>query len=165
MFPLHPNTPSDGMTLEKLFGQQVDVDVMRTQMEALMSAEGLPYGYRSHTYNTRRAQQLAKWADKQPGGDAIHGALYRAYFVDGINLGDLDRLLEIATSVGLSGVEARKALEYETELRHVTNDWKLAKNHQITAVPTYLSEDRILVGAQSYEVLEELILHAGAVLR
>ena len=46
------------MTLEKLFGQQVDVDIMRTQMEALMSAEGLPYGYRSHTYNTRRAQQL-----------------------------------------------------------------------------------------------------------
>ena len=80
-------------------------------------------------------------------------------------MGDLDQLLEIATSVGLSGLEARKALEYETELRDVKNDWRLAQNHRITAVPTYLSEDRILVGAQSYEVLEELILQAGAVLR
>jgi len=34
------------------------------------------------TYNSRLAQELGKWADTQPGGEAIHDALFRAYFVE-----------------------------------------------------------------------------------
>ena len=50
----------------------------------------MPYGRRTHTYNSRLAQELGKWADTQPGGEAIHDALYKAYFVDTRNIGDPD---------------------------------------------------------------------------
>jgi predicted DsbA family dithiol-disulfide isomerase len=55
---------------------------MHAQMKARMDAEGLPYGERAMTYNSRLAQELGKWAVTQPSGEAIHDALFRAYFVE-----------------------------------------------------------------------------------
>ena len=46
----------------------------------------------------------------QPGGEAIHDALYKAYFVEASNIGDPDLLVDIAASVGLPADEARAVL-------------------------------------------------------
>jgi predicted DsbA family dithiol-disulfide isomerase len=81
-FPLHPETPVEGRSMAELYaGRNVDPDAMYRRMKALMDAEGLPYGVRTHTYNSRLAQELGSWADTQPGGGAIHDALFKAYFV------------------------------------------------------------------------------------
>ena len=72
-FPLHPETPAEGMTLEALFaGRNIDLDASYNRMKGLMDAEGLDYGRRTHTYNSRLAQELGKWADTQDGGEALH---------------------------------------------------------------------------------------------
>src|SRR6201997_2734545 len=91
-------------------GRNLDPEAMYQRMKGLMDAEGLPFGRRTHTYNSRLAQELGKWADTQPGGEALHDVLYRAYFVDNRNIGDADILVELAESIGLSGEEARKVL-------------------------------------------------------
>ena len=68
-FPLHPETPAAGLTLEELFvGRGYDIETMNAQMKQRMLAEGLPYGERKKTFNSRLAQELASWADTQPGG-------------------------------------------------------------------------------------------------
>ncbi len=162
VFPLHPDTPQEGLTLEALFGNHVDVGAMRRRMEELMAAEGLPYGDRSHTYNSRLAQELAKWADRQPGGEAIHRALYQAYFVDGINLANIDELPPIAESIGLSPADARVALETRSQREAVDADWSRARARGITGVPTFVANSLAVVGAQPYEVLEQLARQAGA---
>src|SRR5438105_6634521 len=111
MFPLHPDTPSEGLALKDLFaGRGLDLDAMHARMKGLMDVEGLPYNRRTHTYNSRLAQELAKWADSQPGFESIHDALYKAYFVDGRNLGDTEVLVDIAQSVGLPPDTAREVL-------------------------------------------------------
>src|SRR5256886_12716161 len=98
----------EGRSMAELYaGRNVDPEAMYARMKGLMDAEGLPYGRRTHTYNSRLAQELGKWADTQPGGSAIHDKLYRAYFVDSRNIGDIDVLVEIAQSVRLSTDEAR----------------------------------------------------------
>jgi hypothetical protein len=85
-FPLHPETPADGITIEALFaGREIDVDAMYERIKSLMDAEGSPYGRRSHTYNSRLAQELGTWANTQPGVEAIHDVLNKAYFVEGLN--------------------------------------------------------------------------------
>ena len=165
MFPLHPRTPPEGLSLEALFGSRIDITAMRQHMENLMKAEGLSYGHRTHTYNTRRAQELAKWADRQSGGEGIHVALYQAYFIDGINLDDVDRLLAIASSSGLNSTEARVVLEERTEQANVEADWSHARSLGVTGVPTFVANSVIVVGAQPYDALEKLILQAGAQLR
>src|SRR5437763_1223454 len=76
-FPLHPETPAEGKSLQELFaGRGYDIPKLQAQMRARMQAEGLPYGDRKMTYNSRLAQELGKWADTQPGGEAIHDALF-----------------------------------------------------------------------------------------
>ena len=67
-FPLHPETPAEGRSMAELYaGRNVDPEAMYQRMKGLMDAEGLPYGRRTHTYNSRLAQELGKWADTQPG--------------------------------------------------------------------------------------------------
>ncbi len=43
-FPLHPDTPPDGMTLEELFrGRSFDLEAAQERLAAMMAEQGLPY--------------------------------------------------------------------------------------------------------------------------
>jgi len=164
-FPLHPETPADGMSLDELFGARADSpkrQAMQARMKGLMDAEGLPYGERTHTYNSRLAQELGKWAETQEGGEAIHDAMYRAYFVEGRNIGDPDTLVDIARSVGLSPESARQVLNERSFSSAIDEDWAMSREIGVTGVPTFAAAGRGVVGAQPYEALEKLVLAAGA---
>jgi len=157
-FPLHPETPQEGKSLEELFAGR-DLTPLRERMKALMAEAGLEYGDRSHTFNSRLAQELGKWADSKPGGEAIHDALYRAYFVDSKNIGDVDELVMIAEAVGLDGSEARRIIierEYEDA---VDEDWQRSRDAGVTGVPTFTGNGLVVVGCQPYEALEKFVLH------
>jgi predicted DsbA family dithiol-disulfide isomerase len=161
-FPLHPETPAEGRSLEGLFGgQNAERAARQARMRELMEQEGLPYGQRAKTYNSRLAQELGKWADTQEAAAAIHDALFRAYFVDGKNIGQVDVLVAIAEAVGLSGAAARQALSTRQFKDAVDADWQRSYAFGITGVPTFVANGRGVVGAQPYEVLERLVVLAG----
>ena len=163
MFPLHPETPAEGVLLKDLFaGRGVDLDAMHARMKGLMDAEGLPYNRRTHTYNSRLAQELAKWADTKPGFEKIHEALYKAYFVDLRNLADKRVLLDVAQSVGLPVDEAESVLDNRTFKHEVDADWQKARQYGITGVPTFVVNGSKVVGAQPYEILAQHLKAAGA---
>jgi len=162
-FPLHPDTPAEGRALADLFaGRNVDRKAMHAQMKARMDAEGLPYGERTMTYNSRLAQELGKWADTQPGGEAIHDALFRAYFVEARDISQPAVLLDIAQHVGLSADGAREVLEKRTFKDAVDADWKLSRRYGVTGVPTFVVGRYGVVGAQPYEALEQLARKAAS---
>ena len=162
-FPLHPETPPEGRSMAEVYaGRNIDPEAMYQRMKGLMDAEGLPYGRRTHSYNSRLAQELGKWADTQPGGWAIHDALYKAYFVEAKNIGDPDILIEIAQSVGLPADEARAVLTERRFKDAVDADWAKSRQYGVTGVPTFVAARYGVVGAQPYEVLEQLVEKAGA---
>jgi predicted DsbA family dithiol-disulfide isomerase len=162
-FPLHPETPAEGRSLADLFaGRNVDRKAMHEAMKARMDAEGLPYGERTMTYNSRLAQELGKWADTQPGGEALHDALFRAYFVEARDISQPAVLLEIAERVGLPLDAAREVLEKRTFKAAVDADWTLSRQYGVTGVPTFVAGRHGVVGAQPYEALEELVRRARA---
>ena len=149
--------------MQELFaGRNVDIAASQARMRGLMAEEGLPYGERTHTYNSRLAQELGKWADTQEQGDAFHDAMFRAYFVAGQNIGDIDTLVQIAESVGLSASEARAVVVERRFKAAVDADWQRAYEYGITSVPTFVANGRGVVGAQPYATLERLLLMAGA---
>ena len=161
-FPLHPDTPEEGRPLAELFaGRGYDVKTMHAQMLKRMQAEGLPYGERSMTYNSRLAQELGKWADFQDRGEGIHDALFRAYFVDARNIADPEVLTQIAQGVGLPGEQVREVLQTRSFKAAVDEDWSKAARYGITGVPTFVAGRYSLVGAQPYELLERLVQAAG----
>ena len=132
---------------------------MKRQMRKLMAEAGLEYGERTHTYNSRLAQELAKWADTQERGQAIHDALYRAYFADNINLSDIGALVEIASDLNLDGNLARQILKQRSFREAVDADWERARQLGITGVPTFFQNDLAVVGCQPYETLERFVQH------
>jgi len=162
-FPLHPETPATGRALADLFGgRTVDLAARHAQMKARMTAEGLPYGERTMTYNSRLAQELGKWADTQPGGEAIHDALFRAYFVEARDISQTAVLLDVVEQVGLSVADAREVLEQRSFKAAIDRDWQLSRDYGITGVPTFVAGRYGVVGAQPYEALEQLVRKAAA---
>src|ERR687888_1552469 len=112
------------------------------------------------TYNSRLAQELGKWADSQPGGEAIHDALFRAYFVDGRNIGDPDVLVQIAESVGLPGDKAREVVEERSYKAAIDADWQKSREYGVTGVPTFVAGGPGGGGAQAHQGPEQLVKKA-----
>ena len=159
-FPLHPDTPEEGLTLEQLFaGRGLDIDKMMSRLKTVADELGLPLGKRKKTYNSRLAQELGKWAECKGKGDKFHNAVFRAYFVDGRNIGKVEELVGLAESVGLPGEEAKTVLQSRSFRKEVDSDWQRAHGLAITAVPTFVINKQAVVGAQPYEVLEQLLLN------
>ena len=140
---------------------ETEMKARQDQMKSLMEQEGLPYGERTHTYNSRLAQEIGAWADTQEGGNVMHDALYRAYFVNTKNIGDPDVLLEIVEANGLSVNEARKVLEERTFKDVVDGDWSKSREYGVTGVPTFVAAGHGVVGAQPYETLEKFLESVG----
>ena len=161
-FPLHPDTPLEGRSLNDLFSNAPPeyIQGMRERLKTAMAEEGLPYGDRTHTYNSRLAQELGRWASDQPGGEAIHDVLFKAYFVEAVDIGSAENLVPLAERAGLDGAAAREVLEQRSFQEAVDADWQRAANLGITAVPTFVAGGYGVVGAQPYEALEQLITEA-----
>jgi len=166
-FPLHPEIPEDGMSLQDLFaGRSVIIPEVMQRLKKAAADCGLPFGERTMTYNSRRAQELGKWAESLGVGEDFHQAVFRAYFVDGSNIAKLPVLVELCQSLGLDGREAEKVLLNASFAAEVERDWAYSRSCGITAVPTFLAGSQRVVGAQPYEVLEKLATNtAGAELK
>jgi len=122
-FPLHPGTPEEGKTLEELFkDRDVDIDQVMAHLKQVASGLGLPFGDRKRTYNSRLAQELGKWAESRDKGHEFHNAMFRAYFVDGQNIGKADVLIEVAESINLNGKDAHKVIQGRTYKEAVDSD-------------------------------------------
>jgi len=157
-FPLHPDTPDSGLSLEDLFqGHGADIEAMKQRMSALMTEENLAYGNRSHTYNSRLAQELAKWGESFPEGEALNLKLFEAYFAEGRNLAEPEVLLDVAKVAGLPLETAEEVIRQRSFRDAVDTDWKRAHELGVTGVPTFVSGNRGLVGAQPYEAMVQLI--------
>jgi predicted DsbA family dithiol-disulfide isomerase len=160
-FPLHPETPPEGKALEALFPGR-DLTPMKERMRGLMQEAGLTYGDRSHTYNSRRAQELGKWADSlkdDKASEAYHRAVFHAYFVDGVNIYDRDVLLDIVAKAGLDRDKAASVLDNGEFAAAVDADWQQSRNAGVTGVPSFVSHDLIVVGCQPLPVLERFVQH------
>lgn len=129
-------------------------------MKVNMEREGLPFNAeRNMSYNSRLAQELAKWAETKGKGEEVANAIFRAYFVDVKNIGKADVLAEIAEENDLPKDEATDVLLSRKYKQAVDDDWRRCASFGVNAVPTFLAGKYLMVGAQPYEELKRLIEH------
>ena len=107
------------------------------------------------------AQELGKLAEIKGYGEQFHMAAFKTYFADGLNIGLDSTLIDLGTSIGLSEVDVRDALEKRTFKKAVDEDWNSSYQKGVTAVPTFRLNGMSLVGAQPYEKLVELVEAGG----
>ena len=161
-FPLHPETPTEGRTLIELFGSnQEDIDQKNERMKELMILENLPYKNRTHTYNSRLAQEIGAWAQSIDNETSIHDNFFEAYFVQGLNVGLESVILDVVSKSGLNPEEARKVIKNRLFMKNIDEDWNKSRNYGVTGVPTYVYQKQSMVGAQPHENLVEFLKHFG----
>ncbi|TWJ16565.1 DSBA-like thioredoxin domain-containing protein [Geobacter argillaceus] len=146
------------MELAELFaGREAMIKEMQARLHRLAEIEGVPLAERSRTCNSRRAQELGKWAEAMGKGDAFRKAVYGAYFVGGRNIAKVDELVRIVETIGLPGDKALAALAEGSFASAVDADWQRARELGVDAVPTHLCAGKRLVGFAPYEDFERLI--------
>ena len=158
-FPLHPETPQEGLSLEELFaGRDLDIPAIQGHLRELMRLEGLPYGNRTHTYNSRLAQELSKWGEKFSESSMLNQKIFEAYFVDGQNLADQDLLAKLDGEAGLSTQEVTEVLGNRLYKKAVDIDWMKARHSGISAAPTFVIGQYGISAAHPYEMLERFVV-------
>jgi predicted DsbA family dithiol-disulfide isomerase len=107
---------------------------------------------------SRKALEAAEYAREEGKFDALHTALFKAFFEDGRDLADTGVLLEVGESVGLEREELRKALDEGRYTEKVVADEELARKLGVASVPTMLvgaadaslEEAEAITGTQPY---------------
>jgi predicted DsbA family dithiol-disulfide isomerase len=108
--------------------------------------------------NTRAAIAAAEYARDEGGFERFHEALFRAYFVEGRDIGDRGVLDGLAAGCGLDPVRMHAALEggtYDARLAAVRQE---AATWLLQGVPTFiLNAEHKIVGAQSLDTFRSLL--------
>lgn len=159
---IHPAVPSDGLPVEQLGYAPGDWDRVAREVRQQAEEEGIPVEVPDFVANSHEALQAAEFA-KDVGADAFretHRALFRAYMVEGRNLGRRDVLLEVCEGAGLDREALEAALEddrYAGELQRVDRE---AERYGIEGTPTLLFGRHKLVGAAPPDVMRDAAARA-----
>lgn len=154
-FELNPDMPPQGMDrlayLAAKFGGQERARQVHAVIEDTARRDGIPIALDSarRTPSTLDAHRLVRLAESLGRAEAVVDLLFRAYFVEGLDLGDRDLLAERAGLAGLDPVETRRFLAAEDETAAVRAAESAARQLGIQAVPCYVFDRRYaLAGAQ-----------------
>lgn len=126
------------------------------------AGEGLEFRMdRAQRANTLLAHRLI-WRAAQPGSpvdqDTIKERLLKAYFTDGLNIGDPDVLADCSAEVGFDRAEVVRFLESDEGSDEVRAELIGAQQNGITAVPTYvLNGQWAIPGAQEAETFAQVL--------
>ncbi len=89
--------------------------------------------------------------------------LFKAYFVDGRNIGDYATLAELATGIGLPDAGVRAMLDSDQFAADVRRDIEEARRLGIAAVPCFVFDRKSAVsGAQGSPVLLQALQQSSA---
>ena len=117
------------------------------------------------TPNTIDSHRLISYARHEGRQHAMVDALFRAYFTEGRDIGEIEVLTEIAAESGLDGDAARSFLESDDDRAMVVGEDELARSLGVSGVPCYIVDRKYAVsGAQSPEVflqIFDLVRHEG----
>ncbi|WP_156022945.1 DsbA family oxidoreductase [Terracoccus sp. 273MFTsu3.1] len=128
-------------------------------MAAAAAELGLTFNWEQARYgNTFDAHRVVHLAAEQGLADAAHERLMRAYFTDGLAVGDHEVLVRLATEIGLDDGAVRAMLDSDDYGNHVRSDEATAKMLGIESVPFFVFDRKYGVsGAQPVEVFTQAL--------
>ena len=111
--------------------------------------------------NTELAHQIAKYAEGSGRGKELVDRYFKAYFEEGADIGNKEKLIELAEEIGLNIVELNKQLEDGSLKSEVQKDKALARELDINSVPFFVINDKYSVsGAQDPKEFLEVLRKA-----
>lgn len=169
-FLLMPELPSDRpsdlmeILVERKGFPREQAEAMNAQVTARGKAIGLDYRFdRAVAINSRTAHRLSHFAASEGRQHAMVHRLFKAYFTDGLNVGDHAVLADLAAEVGLDRDKALHAIESGAFEEVVDEDIRQARELGISGVPFFVLGGKYGVsGAQPVEAFLQALQSAWA---
>ena len=132
------------------FGGEERAAQIIDQVTATAAAEGLEFRMdRALRANTLLAHRLLWLAEATGSQYALKERLMRAYFCEGLDVGDVETLVNCAADLGMPRDGVRAFLDSDDGRAEVEALLQVAAEAEITAVPTFVFDGRWMVpGAQ-----------------
>lgn len=163
-FLLNPNMPAEGVErdlyLIRKFGSESRIRrIQGTLQEAGQSVE-IPFAFDRirRTPNSINAHRLAFFAEREERSGAAVEALFRAFFLEGRDIGDCNVLADIGGESGLDRAEVARYLAGPEDVERVSEENGRAHRLGINGVPSFVFNRRFVIsGAQDPQVLARIV--------
>jgi predicted DsbA family dithiol-disulfide isomerase len=163
-FQLNPEMPEGGMDrreyLEAKFGGKEGAVTAYAPVVEHAERAGLTLNLDriARTPNTIDAHRLIHWAGLEGRQTPVALALFRAYFVDGRDIGDPGTLREIAEGAGLDGAMIATLLAGDADADDLRARDASARSRGVTGVPCFVvARQHVVSGAQPPELWMQVI--------
>ncbi len=161
-FQIHPDWPATGIPAEKVYGD-MNLEARKGAWERIstMATEiGLTMRPPSVLTNSHNALAATEYAIASGKGEEFEERVYRAYFEDGSNIGDVEILKKLAADVSLDSAQVVAAIESPQIQLRLKNNAMIAHQHNVSGVPTFFIGNYPLVGAQSEDTMRKILTRA-----
>ena len=118
---------------------------------------GIVFGDRTLLSNSHLALEAAEYARAMGKFESFHETIFRVYFTEASDIGNIDVIKSVAIEIGLNTDEVMKAIS-EKRYRSVLDEArKEGEKINLTGVPTFIINGKYkIVGAQPVEVFKEV---------
>jgi predicted DsbA family dithiol-disulfide isomerase len=111
------------------------------------------------TPNTISSHRLILWAWQEGVQNVVVSALFKAYFVEGRDIGKNAVLVDISHNAGISGDLVSRLLAGKNDLEKVIELDNAARKMGVNSAPTFiLNGKHVITGAQNVEFWSNLII-------
>lgn len=163
-FQLNPEMPTDGMDRKaylegKFGGKEGAVRAYAPVVEHAQKA-GLTINFEAmqRTPNTLNAHRLIHWAGIEGRQTAAVSALFKAYFVDARDIGDVEVLADIADSIEMDAAVMTKLLQTDVDAQEILDRDAHSRKMGVNSVPTFIVGGKHAVpGAQPPELWAQVL--------
>ncbi|MBI4286975.1 MAG: DsbA family oxidoreductase [Chloroflexi bacterium] len=156
-FEIHPETPASGADMESLGFDENVAAIMRKHIDELARDAGLQIKMPARISNSRLALLVGEFAREQGRFKEYHGAVFKAYWQEGKDIGDPEVIFSITAGIGLDTKELAAYLKNHEATARLDKYVREAREYGVDGVPTFVIGDKMVVGAQPYEVLEQIV--------
>ena len=161
-FQLNPDMPKEGIErnqyLKIKFGGKEFAQPMYDRMTEEANKEGLNFNLDNinKTPNTVFSHLLIKLAEQTNVHNEVKEKIYYSYFVEGLDIGNKEILIKIATEFDIKESEVNNFLNLDN-IEKINSYIGIAKEREINGVPFFEIGKDVVSGAQSSANLENVI--------
>lgn len=107
--------------------------------------------------NTTLSHRLIAIAPENIKNDIVE-AIYKAYFEESLNLGNIEVLVTIGTAYKMDSQELRSQLSDDAAVKEIENESTFARLNNITSVPFFIINNKVKInGSQSVEAFSQAL--------
>ena len=168
-YELNPGMPKEGMDRREYRSRKFGSWERSLALDAQVAQAGQQAGINfrhdlvKRTPNTFNAHRLIWFAQRQGEQDAVVEGLFKAYFTDGRDVGDLEVLADLAAAAGLDRAKTAAFLASGGATEQVRLEESMAVSKGITGVPTFILDGEVLFsGARKPDVIAARLTEAVA---